>query len=372
MSQDGDGTLRLALPSKGRPYEETLSFLADCGLAVSRPNPRQYVARIATVPGVTVVFDHASEIPEKLRSGNVDAGITGTDCLLETGESDDDRTAVVYSDLGYLNAALTIAVPDAWIDVWGLHDLADLSVRFRERNRTMRIASDWPNLTRQFLHQRGIYYVDVIEQPGAVESAPLMGYADAISTLTSTGTSLRENRLKALTGGVVLDVQQCLFANLIALRNRPAKLGPLGMILELIEGRAQARQLVTVTANVCGPDADAVAAHIWQRPELAGLQGPTVAPVFGAPGSNQSWYAVTIVVPMARLLAAVEHFRQSGGTGVTVLPARYVFNGNSTAYESLLARLKRTGTHVTAPPLAANAPASNPVPADFLGSQLAP
>ena len=341
MTAPHAGSLRLALPSKGRPYEETLSFMADCGLSVSRPNPRQYVAAIPAVSDVTVVFDHSSEIPDKLRDGSVDVGITGTDSLYESGEEDDQRAAVIAYDLGFLRGQLVLAVPDAWIDVWTIHDLADLSVRFRDRNRTLRVVSDWPSLTRRFLHRQGIYYADVVEQPGAVESAPMMGYADAISTLTSTGTSLRENRLKTLEGGMVLQAAQCLVANLESLRHQPAKVAPLARILELIEARQQARDLVSVVANMRGPSAEAVAAHIWARPDLAGLQGPTVAPVYGQPGSGINWYAVTVVVPTARLLAAVEHFRASGGTGITAIPARYVFDSICNSYQALVERLGR-------------------------------
>jgi ATP phosphoribosyltransferase len=344
MTGSGDGSLRLALPSKGRPYDETLAFMADCGLAVSRSNPRQYVASIPTLPNVTVVFDHSSEIPEKLRDGSVDVGITGTDSLYETGEEEDERAAVIAYDLGFLRGLLTLAVPDAWIDVWTIHDLADLSVRFRDRQRTLRVASDWPSLTRRFLHRQGIYYADVIEQPGAVESAPLMGYADAISTLTSTGTSLRENRLKMVDGGVVLEAAQCLVANLHTLRAHPEKLRPLARVLELIEGRQQARGLLSVVANVRGPSPEAVAQHIWSQPALAGLQGPTVSAVYGSPGSADSWYAVTVVVPTDRLLSAVEHFRQSGGSGITAIPARYVFDRQCRSYTALLQRLKRPAT----------------------------
>jgi ATP phosphoribosyltransferase len=340
MNLPGETALRLALPSKGRPYEATLEFMADCGLRVSRPNPRQYVAGIPALPEVTVVFDHSGEIPDKLRDGSVDAGITGTDSLYESGEEEDERAEVIYYDLGFLRGSLVVAVPDAWIDVWTIHDLADLSVRFRDRQRTLRIASDWPSLTRRFLHRQGIYYAEVIEQSGAVESAPMMGYADAISTLTSTGTSLRENRLKMVEGGVVLEAPQCLVANLESLRRQPKKLPVLARILELVEARQQARDLMSVVANVHGPSAEAVAAHIWAQPELAGLQGPTVAPVYGRPGNAGSWYAVTVVVPTSRLLAAVEHFRQSGGMGITAVPARYVFDQECSSYAALLERLK--------------------------------
>src|SRR5690348_8774215 len=104
MSAGVRAPLRLALPSKGRVYEEALNFMADCGLRVARGNPRQYVATIPAAPDVTVVFDHSSEIPEKLRNGSVDVGVTGTDSLYESGEEDDDRAAVIAYDLGFLDA----------------------------------------------------------------------------------------------------------------------------------------------------------------------------------------------------------------------------------------------------------------------------
>ena len=68
--------LRLAVPSKGME-EETLSFLSTCGLQVDRSNPRQYRARIRSLPSVEVTFQRAGDIFAKVDEGSVDLGITG-------------------------------------------------------------------------------------------------------------------------------------------------------------------------------------------------------------------------------------------------------------------------------------------------------
>ena len=83
MDQHTD--IRLSLPSKGRLAQATLDFLADCGLRVDKPNPRQYAARIPALPGLTVLFQRPGDIVVSVRDGSVDFGITGMDVVAEPG-----------------------------------------------------------------------------------------------------------------------------------------------------------------------------------------------------------------------------------------------------------------------------------------------
>lgn len=336
----GPERLRLALPSKGRVHEPVLAFLDSCGLRVSRPNVRQYEATIPTCPGVVVVFQHAIEIPDKVRDGTVDAGITGLDFLAETGEEDDERAQVIFDDLSIGGASLVLGVPEGWIDVWSVADLADLAARERERGRDVRVSTESPNLTRTFLHRHGVHSFQIVPAEGGVEAAPSLGMADFVSALVETGTSFRENRLKMLSGGTILQTHQVLIANLRTLRGRPARLGPIKQMLELFEARRRALRLYAVTANIRGESAEAVARHIWERPSLAGIQGPTIARVYGPPHDPGDWFAATIVVPTERLTEAVQHLRDSGGSGITAVPAAYVFEGRSRSYADLEARLQ--------------------------------
>ena len=75
--------IRLALPSKGRLEQDALEFLADSGLRVEKPNPRQYMARIPNLPGLTVIFQRPGDIVVSVRQGSVDLGITGLDVTEE-------------------------------------------------------------------------------------------------------------------------------------------------------------------------------------------------------------------------------------------------------------------------------------------------
>jgi len=287
-----------------------------------------------------VLFQPAVEIPAKVRDGTVDMGITGRDFLVESGEEDDERAQVIFDDLGIGRAHVVIGVPEGWVDVWSIVDLADLAVEYRERGRDLRVATEYPNLTRSFLHRHGIHSFELLTAAGAVEAAPTLGLADFVSTILETGTSFRDNRLKTVRGGAMLRTETCCIANVRTLRQHPARLQPIRQILELFEARRRAQRFYSVVANIRGGSAEAVARHIWDQPALAGIQGPTIARVYGPPDDPGDWYAATIVVPTERLSEAVRHLRDSGGSGITVVPATYVFEAQSQSFAALEARLK--------------------------------
>ena len=333
--------LRLAVPSKGEMEEPTLYFLASCGLQVDRPNVRQYAARIRGLPDVVVLFQRASDIVSKVEEGAVDLGITGLDIVYE-GQKEGSDLLVVIEDLGYSRCELVLAVPDSWIDVTSVSDLIDLSMAWREEARELRIATKYPRLTQQFLFSQGLFHFTLEESSGAMEVAPTMGYADLIADLTSSGTTLRENRLKTIGGGTILRSQACLVANLRLLKESPAKVKTTECLLELMEARLRATGYFSVTANIQGDSPEAVAQHLMSRPEVAGIQGPTVAKVFSKFSQVQDWYAVTVVVPTEMVVKAVQHLREIGGSGITVFSANYVFEGASQHFQRLKAALGRS------------------------------
>ncbi|HSO26623.1 MAG TPA: hypothetical protein VLS48_01035, partial [Anaerolineales bacterium] len=77
--------IRLALPSKGALQQEALDLMADCGLKVYRPNPRQYKATIPALPGVSVLFQRPGDIVVGGRQGSIDFGITPVDSSADKG-----------------------------------------------------------------------------------------------------------------------------------------------------------------------------------------------------------------------------------------------------------------------------------------------
>jgi ATP phosphoribosyltransferase len=333
-------TLRLAVSSKGGYAEATSRFLERCGISMWRPNPRQYVGRLNGLPAVEVLFQRTEDIVHKVAEGSADMGITGLDLVTENGH-DEPNLIVVMDDLGFRRCELVIAVPEGWLDITTVADLADLSIDLKRTGRTLRVATKFPNLTRDFLYQHGINYFTLVDAHGALEAAPVLGYADIITDLSETGVTLRDNRLRVLNGGVILQAQACLIAGRRSFREEPCRLEIARPIIELIEARLRTRDVRLITANVRGESAESVARHVTAQLETAGQEGPTISNVFPKDGEATSgWYGVTIIVPADRLLAAVDHLRRGGSSGITVTSPDYVFDGQSSAYEHLVHAVK--------------------------------
>ena len=337
---NGSASLRLLLPSDGDLHQPTLDFMNSCGLSVRRPNSRRYTALVPALPGVEVLFQRTADITSKVEEGSAELGITGMDRLLEYRE-DDRRAAILVDNLGYGRCDLVLAVPDAWLDVTSLADLADLALEFRQEGKQLRIATKYPRLLSSFLFDKGINYFTLAPASGTLEAAPVAGYADLIADLTATGATLRENRLKTLEEGTILSSQACLLANAELLAASPRARELARCLAEMMEAHLRAEPYYRLTANVQGPSADAVSAMILARPALAGLRGPTVARVYNV--QEEDWFAVSLLVKKDRLLEAVDHLRGCGAEDVSAAQLSYLFDSHSHSFEALFG-MKASGS----------------------------
>lgn len=343
MTANGD-LLRLGISSKGEFEAETRRFLEGAGLPVRRPNARQYTGRVGNLPDALVLFQRTADIVVNVADGSADIGITGYDLVAEYCQDETD-VLVLLPRLGFRASRLVVAVPAAWLDVTTLDDLADLAVDFKRRGRELRVVTKFPNLARDFFYRHGIGYFTLVQAEGALEAAPAMGYADLIVDITETGVTLRDNHLKMLTGGTVLESQACLIGNRRALAASAKKRETVRQFLELCEARLRVQHYRIVTANVQGASEEAVARHVLAQVETAGVEGPTVARVYPklVGQRDECWYAVNLIVESSLLLRAVEHLRRSGASGITVVRPDYVFEQHSTAYLKLLHELEEVG-----------------------------
>ena len=339
-STGSNDILRLAISSKGEFEVETRRFLDGAGLPIRRPNPRQYTGRVGSLPDTAVLFQRTTDIVAKVADGSADVGITGYDLVAEYSQDDDDLILLLPS-LGFRGSRLVVAVPQSWLDVATMEDLADLSSDYKRRGRTLRVVTKFPNLTREYFQRHGVTYFTLVSADGAPEAAPAMGYGDLIVDITETGVTLRDNHLKILDGGTVIRSQACLIGNRRTLAASAVKREAVRQLLELCEARLRVQGYHVLTANILGNSPEGVAQHLLAHGETAGMQGPTITRVFpkepNPPGLD--WYAVTIVVESAHLLRAVDHLRQSGASGITVVRPDYVFGSQSEAYARLLADL---------------------------------
>ncbi|NDJ59959.1 MAG: ATP phosphoribosyltransferase [Chloroflexi bacterium] len=341
MTNSNGTRLKLALPTKNLE-DPTLSFLSAAGLRVHRPNPRQYVASIPAVPQIEVTFQRAWDIFTKVDEASVDLGITGLDIFSERHE-DDDNVIVIADQLGFGKAELVFAVPESWIDITSIADLAELSVEYKEQGRDLRIVTKYHHTTRRWLYTKGITHFTLVDAEGALEAAPSLGYADLIVDISATGTTLRENHLKQIAGGTILKSQTCLIGNRRELANSPAKRAGTKTLLELIEAHLRADHYISITCNLRGSSPQALAASLNADTRLSGLLGPSISDVYPRAAENgAAWYTCTLVVERTLLDEAVTHLRSTGGTDITVFTPSYVFSERSDLYDRLLAQLDRT------------------------------
>ena len=330
--------IRLALPSKGRLADDSLELLARSGLRVHKPNPRQYAAVIPSLPGMTVLFQRPGDIVVSIRDGSVDFGITGWDVVSEkalAANNENGSVLTLLKNLGFGECTLNVIVPESWSAAKKMADLVRVKM---ELEHPLRIASKFPQLTKDFFFRHGYEDVRLISAEGTLEIAPSIGYADMIVDLISTGTTLRDNRLRALEDGLILESQACLIANKTTLRKRPQVLAIAKRLLEFIVANLRADENVAIFANVRSDSPEAIAASIFKKKVIGGLQGPTISPVIARDGGN--WFAVNIIVRKDQLADAIEELRDIGGSGVIVSPVNFIFEEEPPAYRDMLAALE--------------------------------
>ena len=326
--------IRLALPSKGRLAGGSLTFLAEAGLGVHKPNPRQFEATLPALPRLTVLFQRAADIVVSVRDGSVDFGVTGWDVVSEYGDHQ-DQLIPLHQELGFGHCTLNVIVPEGWEDS---HEMSDLTKLREAMARPLRVATKFPNLTGTFFRQHDLQDTRLIKAEGTLEVAPAIGYADLIVDLVSTGTTLRDNRLRAVEDGLILTSQACLIANRNSLKSRPDVLTMARQLLEFIVGHLRATSNVAIYANMRGDSPRAIAKRMFGQSVIGGLQGPTISPVVTPDGGD--WYATHIIVRRDQLVQAIAELRAVGGSGVVVTPVTYIFEEVPAASQAMLDALQ--------------------------------
>ena len=199
--------ITLAL-SKGRIFDETLPLLAAAGISVEavQADSRKLIVPTGD-PEVRLIIVRASDVPTYVRYGAADLGVAGRDVLLESGVEG------IYQpiDLGIARCRLCVAVPQGF-------DYAQ-AVR---RGARMRVATKYVDCARQHFAQKGVH-VDLIKLYGSMELAPLVGLADAIVDVVSSGGTLRANRLVEVEE--ILAISARLIVNQASLKTQPRKIG---------------------------------------------------------------------------------------------------------------------------------------------------
>ncbi|HDQ06028.1 MAG TPA: ATP phosphoribosyltransferase [Candidatus Bathyarchaeota archaeon] len=189
--------IRIAIPNKGRLKKPAIEALGQAGIEVLEEE-RAYVSETSD-PRFEVIFARANDIPVYVQYGAVDLGVTGHDLIQER-----EANVLELMDLEFGKCTLVVAVPEE-STINSLGEVPALT----------RVATGFPNITRKFFEKMG-KQVEVLEVSGTAELAPKLGLAQIIVDLTSTGETLKKNKLKII--GTVLESTTRLACNKIAYR----------------------------------------------------------------------------------------------------------------------------------------------------------
>ena len=209
--------INIGIVSKGRLKEESEKIFKKKKLKIYY-DKRELLGRIKDRKNIRVLFLHAREIIEQIAIGKLDIGISGLD-LLKESEINIQKSIKIEKKLNFGFANLVLAVREEFIDVFTTLDLDEVADEFRKKNkRLIRIGSKYPNLTRQYLYSRGVTNFSIVKSRGATELMPTILTSELISDITSSGQTLRANKLRILQDGEILKSQACLMMSKLSLR----------------------------------------------------------------------------------------------------------------------------------------------------------
>jgi ATP phosphoribosyltransferase len=278
--------VRLAIPSKGRIAAPILELVEKSGFHLPETGAERRLITKTLDPHVEILFARPADIPEYVANGAADLGITGRDMVIERGSDVKDLL-----DLQSGRAKLVLAVRED-SDIHSVRGLAGAKV-----------ATEFPAITRNFFKKLGIP-VTVVLVGGACEATPHLGIADAIVDLTSSGTTLRTNRLRVIAD--VLETSTHLIANKGSLRTKKEKIDEIVLALESV---IRARGQCYLMMNVKRSSLEKV------KSVLPGLSGPTVMDV----ASAEDLVAVHAVVDEERVYALINALRHAGAKDILVM-----------------------------------------------------
>lgn len=276
--------LRIAVQSKGRLFEDTMTLLAEAGIKVSS-SKRTLLVQSGNFP-IEVLYLRDDDIPQSVATGVADIGIVGQNEFEERQED-----AEVIRPLGFSKCRLSLAIPKA-VNYTGL--------KWFEGKK---IATSYPGILRRFMQQNHIA-ADIHVITGSVEISPGIGLADGIFDIVSSGSTLVSNNL------VEVEVVMQSEALLIGHKGMDAeKRAVLEELLFRIEAVKNAEDKKYVLMNVPTDKVQAVV------DVLPGAKSPTIMPL-----ATEGWSSVHTVIDEKRFWEIIRQLKELGAQGILVVP----------------------------------------------------
>ena len=216
--------INIGIPSKGRLRKDVLNIFKKKKLKlISERGERDLIGSIKSKSNIKILYLHAREIIQRLGDGSLDIGFSGFD-LLKEDEINTQKKINLVKKYKFGKATLVVAIPDPWIDVQTVADLEEIAFEFRDKKKKkLRVATKYPNLTKEFLFSKGVTQFQLVKSLGATEAYPFTGSANLITDISSTGETIKSNNLRILKDGEILKSQACIFTSKKNLKKKGVK-----------------------------------------------------------------------------------------------------------------------------------------------------
>jgi ATP phosphoribosyltransferase len=316
--------LKLGIP-KGSLEKATLDLMARAGYEI-QVSDRSYEPRIDD-PEIEIVMLRAQEMSRYVELGALDAGLTGQDWIAENASKVHVVTDLIYAKASMARVRWVLAVPEG------------SRVKKPEDLEGGRIVTELVKVTEKYFREKGVKNVQVEFSWGATEIKPALEQesatkldgafdklaeaeeldaeavkargVDAIVDVTETGSSLRTHRLRIVDTVMTSNTQ--FIANKTAWKD-PWKRAKVENLAMLIQGAINAKEMVGLKMNV--------PKDVWEkkvRDLLPSERSPTISGL-----AESGWYAVEVILPVARERELIPQLKRAGATGIIVYPLNKV------------------------------------------------
>lgn len=278
--------LKIAIPNKGRLSEKIYELLNAAGLNFEAKSER--CLHITTQDKkCSIIFVRTQDIPKFLDAKVAHIGFTGLDIVKEEGIELD---VIKRFDFGYCDMVVAVKEEDKYQKT---EDLPD----------TINVATSFPNIAKNYFKQMG-KTAKIIEVNGAVEITPSLGLSDVIVDITSSGSTLKQNRLRIIDK--IMD-SSCVIVQRKDLSDEIKK--QISALLTAINAVMDAKEKKYLMVNL--PKTKLVELKTF----LPGLSSPTVMTLWG----DDKNVAVHVVVDKDKIYDSINHLKAIGGEGILIL-----------------------------------------------------
>lgn len=278
--------LRIAIPNKGRLSEKIYALLNDAGL--NFPSKSERTLQVTTRDGkYSLIFVRTQDIPKFVEDEVADIGFTGFDIVTET-QVDVDK--IMDLDFGQCDMVVAVKEEDPY------NCAKDLP-------QEIKIATSFPNIAKDYFDKLG-KKAKIIEVSGATEITPRLGLSNVVVDITSSGSTLKSNKLKIIDK--ILSSSAVIIARKSLSEDLTQKTDALLIALKAVIDAREKKYLMAHVPKAALEDIKSF---------LPGLSSPTVMPLM----NDENTVVIHVVVDSEHIYDSIQHLKAIGGQGILIM-----------------------------------------------------